>query len=104
VGQVTSLRDIVTSLRPRQRPYKDEDTLATIYASEPWTPESRAIIIVNGDDSTDPPAEAKALGLTYFLEVFIAQDFLEGWAKNHGGNVPEDEICPRLIEYAINDA
>ena len=25
------------------------------------------------------PAEAKRLGLKYFLEVFIAREFIEGW-------------------------
>src|SRR5215469_5482064 len=56
----------------------DDD--GVIYASEPWTPSSE-VIVADGPDS-GLPDEAKRLGLDYFLEVFIARDFLEDWLED----------------------
>ena len=68
MGQVMCLGDAVESLGEL-----DED--ATIYAAEPWTSDSTAIIAYE-PESGEVPAKAKELGLTYFLEVFLAQEFL----------------------------
>jgi hypothetical protein len=50
----------------------------TIYAAEPWAPGSQAVVAAEPDDG-GLPLEAQKLGLTYFLEVFVAREFLEGW-------------------------
>lgn len=79
------------------------DDEMTIYAREPWAPDSEATVELEPDDG-GLPSQAKSQGLAYFLEVFVAQEFVEGWL----GNMPEQptdlDICRRLIEYAVNDA
>ena len=75
----------------------------TIYASEPWTPDSEAIVAPESA-SGGPPEEAKRLGLIYFLEVFTARDFLEGWAANLHRETTLQEKWARVIKHAITDA
>jgi hypothetical protein len=73
----------------------------TIYARDPWTPSSDARLAVEGSED-----EKKTMteGLRYFLEVFVAREFLEDW-KPTQKNLPTDEqSCARLIGYATNDA
>lgn len=82
---------------------ESEDINATIYASEPWTPQSIAMIIEE-DSAGGPPAAASASNLTYFIEVEIAQRFLEdlqGSAQRLKSSV---DICRRLIADAEDDA
>jgi len=50
------------------------------------------------------PKEAVDLGLSYFLEVFIALDFIDGWLGNRVSAPSVKEQCDRLIRYAITDA
>ena len=60
---------------------RDLDSLdegSTIYAAEPWAEGSQAIV-ASEPDAGGLPAEAQKLGLKYFLEVFVAREFLEGW-------------------------
>ena len=76
---------------------------ATIYAEEPWTEGSAAIVEVEPDDG-GLPDEAKAGGLTYFIEVAIAREFLEGWAGNLRSEPTLEEKCDRLVRYAVFDA
>jgi hypothetical protein len=40
----------------------------------------------------------------YFLEVFIAREFIEDWVNSLGHRPTCREIAMRLWEYAINDA
>lgn len=40
----------------------------------------------------------------YLLEVFIAEEFLEGWKGSLGYKPTLEETAKRLYEYAINDA
>ncbi|MGO8919869.1 MAG: hypothetical protein ACLQJR_28550 [Stellaceae bacterium] len=71
----------------------------TIYAAEPWTPESAAILDEQDERpgySLDPKGDK-----TYFIEVFIAQDFLKEWVEE---GRPAREMCERLIYYATYDA
>ena len=66
----------------------------TIYAAEPWLPDSEAI------STAGPESEiARQRGLKYFLEVFIALEVLEPYAE-----IPSEEKCNRLIRYAETDA
>lgn len=76
---------------------------STIYASEPWTDSSTAVVARESESGRSPDA-AQELGLTYFLEVFIARQFLEGWTAHLDAEPTLQEKCARLIEYAINDA
>jgi hypothetical protein len=72
----------------------------TIYVREPWSASSEARVALEG--SVDE-AKIKTEALSYFLEVFIAQDFLEDWKKTQKAPSAE-HCCVRLIEYAMNDA
>lgn len=95
MGQVMTLADIVTRLSEFDHTY-------TIYAAEPWTPTSLAIIDYEPDEG-GLPAEALRLGLSYFLEIEIANDVVSGWINTQ---VRSDSAatCQRLIDYAVNDA
>jgi hypothetical protein len=79
------------------------DIESTIYALEPWTENSKALV-ASEPDSGGLPADAKELGLKYFLELFIARQFLEDWVGSLGTEPTLQEKCARLIQYAINDA
>ncbi len=79
------------------------DDASTIYAAEPWTPESAAVV------AAEPlgggvPAEAGHLGCKYFLEVVIAREFLDGWKIHFAGTPTIAQQCERLIQYAVTDA
>ena len=85
---------------------RDLDSLneaSTIYASEPWAQDSQ-VVVAPEPDAGGLPAEAKGLGLKYFLEVLLARDCLEGWATNLKREPTLQEKCARLIQYAITDA
>ncbi len=79
------------------------DIGSTIYAAEPWTEQSTAIVAPE-PQSGEPPERARQLGLKYFLEVAIARTFLEGWISNLGAEPTLTERCARLIQYAVTDA
>jgi hypothetical protein len=92
----TTLKNIVTELGSL-------DDAATIYAAEPWTSESEAIV------AHEPPAgglpkEASESGLKYFIEVAMARDFLDGWIASLDQSPSAQEKCDRLIRYAVTDA
>jgi hypothetical protein len=76
---------------------------ATIYASEPWTPQA-IVMIMEEDSAGGPPAAARASNLTYFIEVEIAQQFLEDLQGSTQRLQSSVDICKRLIAYAENDA
>jgi hypothetical protein len=76
---------------------------STIYAAQPWTANS-VVIVAPEPESGGLPAEAEKQGLKYFLEVFIARDFLEDWKANLDAEPSPQEKCARLIQYAITDA
>jgi hypothetical protein len=85
---------------------RDLNTLdegGTIYAAQPWAENSEAVV-ARQPESGCLPAEAKRAGLIYFLEVFIARDFLQGWMANLEMQPTLEQKCARLIEYAATDA
>ncbi len=85
---------------------RDLDSLdeeGTIYASPPWAEKSEAIV-AHQPETSGLPIEAERLGLTYFLEVFIARDFVESWMANLDAQPTLKEKCARLIQYAATDA
>ena len=85
---------------------RDLETLdeeSTIYAVEPWT-ESSAVVVEREPETGGVPENAQKLGMKYFLEIFIARDFLEDWTASLDAEPSLAEKCARLIDYAIHDA
>lgn len=74
----------------------DED--ATIVAEQPWTPSSRAQVVMSPESGV--VSDINRDGMIYFLEIAIAREFKEDWQR---GEV-ENAFCERLIQYASNDA
>ncbi len=80
----------------------DEDT---IFACEPWTEDSDAMVAPQ-----DPtvqygiPPEAAEAAMQYFLEVHIAREVVEGWLNNLDEKPTLTAICQIVIQYAIYDA
>jgi hypothetical protein len=95
MGKIMKLIDVIKAIDS----FDDE---LTIYASEPWRNDSLAIVDMEADDGL--PQLAKEKGLTYFLEVFVALEFMEDWLASLKKRPSDEDICMRLIEYAINDA
>jgi hypothetical protein len=95
MGQVVRLVDVIDRLSE----FDGEDT---IYASEPWTEESEAMVAREPNAGGLPP-EASRAGLKYFLEISIARDFVEDWIPSLDAR-PTSAVCQRVIDYAINDA
>lgn len=79
------------------------DENSTIYAAKPWTLNSEAIVAPE-PDTGGLPVEATQLGLVYFLEVFIARDFVNDWIASLPQQPSLDETCIRVIHYATHDA
>lgn len=96
MGKVKALVEIVKELGS----FGDEED---IYAREPWTPDSPAIVL-NRPESPGLPEEASNLGMVYFIAAFIAQEFLEDWVKAQSKKPTYREQCERLTQYAIHDA
>lgn len=81
----------------------DFDQAYTIYAAEPWTENSPAIVAYEPVEG-GLPADAFRLGLSYFLEIAIANDFLHDWSSAQKFPQKDTEKCQRLIDYAVKDA
>lgn len=77
------------------------DSQSAIFASEPWTADCEAFV---APESKMPPDSLERLKMKYFLEVFIARDFLDDWTASVEKFPTLEEKCARLIHYAINDA
>lgn len=75
----------------------------TIYAQKPWVPGSE-VIIEREPDNGCVPDNVKKMGMAYFLEISIANEFLEDWIASSDEAVSIENQCIRLIQYAINDA
>ena len=93
---MTPLIDLVRDLASLDRD-------ATIYAAEPWTCDSPAIVQLERA-SDELPEEAMRHGLKYFLEVFVAKDFLDDWQSTFKTPPTAEAQCDRLIRYAADDA
>ena len=77
--------------------WSDEET---IYVVEPWDGGAEALLSSATSDATDPIVQGGKC-YAYFLEGFIARDFLDDL------DAPDDvgeAACERLIRYAIDDA
>jgi len=83
------------------RDLEKHEAEATIYAAKPWNEDSLALVAFEPNDGTLPVG---AENLSYFLEVFVARDFLEDWIPSVDEEPTLQDRCARLIQYAINDA
>lgn len=79
------------------------DEECTIYASVPWGRNSDAVVAMEPENG-GLPESAKILGLEYFLEVSVANDVASDFALELGVEPSAEELCDRLIGYAVNDA
>ncbi len=75
----------------------------TIYVAEPWSNDAVAVVAAE-PAAGGLPTEAQNVPPTYFLEVSIAKEFLDGWTASESPTPSIDAACARLIQYAINDA
>lgn len=96
MGQVARLGDVVEKLAA----FDSEDT---IYAAEPWTEQSEAMV-AREPDRGGLPSEVSDAGMKYFLEIGIAKEFIEDWLGSLEEQPTPSSICRRLISYALNDA
>ena len=92
-----TLLDIVAQLN-------DFDETQTIYAREPWNEGSEAVVAPEDESGTLVPPRLQANGFSYFIEVFIAKDFLHDWRESTSSTPSDREACARLIQYARYDA
>lgn len=96
MGKVVTLREIVGTLGSL-------DPELTIYAREPWSPDSDAMA-EREPEHGGTPGEYGSAGMVYFLEVSIAQDVLHSWKASQPRPPSLEEQCRRLVQYALYDA
>jgi len=96
MGQIMRLGDVLDRL-------SEFDSEDTVYASEPWTEDSDAMVAREPDQGGVPPGASDA-GMKYFLEVSVAQVFKEDWLVSSKDEPTLSATHQRLIDYAINDA
>ena len=73
----------------------------TIYLVRPWNRGAEAMLVSPSPDTTEPVIRL-GIRYDYFLECFIVRDFIEDFLAS--GERSDQEICERLIRYAIYDA
>ncbi len=72
----------------------------TIYVVEPWSADAESLLSSAAPDTQEPVVQGGKI-YAYFLEGFIARDFLDDLGA------PDDlgvAACERLIRFAIDDA
>ena len=100
MGKIVKLIELVERLAE----WDDDEN--TIFACEPWTEDSDAMVALP-DPERKPyeiPLEAAEAGMNYFIEVFIAREFVEGFIASLDEKPTLAAICQRLIYYATYDA
>ena len=78
------------------------DREQTIYAIPPWSESSEASL-ASEPEADLVPKHLSALGFAYFLEVFVAQEFISDLTLSGPSSTPS-QLCRRLIQYAERDA
>jgi hypothetical protein len=73
-----------------------------IYVAPPWSCEAQAVVIDPASDTTEA-ITIDGTRFEYFLETFIALEFIEDYVKSSRATLSQRQICERLILYAIND-
>ena len=89
--------------------FDDEGTIFVQKINGYYHPKSEAVVIEMTDEElemkTSEVAKIRCPGKSYFLEVFIVREILDGWASSHDGKQPNtDQACQFLIHYADHDA
>ena len=74
------------------------DDADTIYAKVPWGA-GRLAVVAREPVEGGIPEDARRLGLSYFLEVNIAREFL----KDASSLRTPEARCERIIRYAVDD-
>lgn len=77
------------------------DPKATLFVRPPWAPSSDAALAVKG---TEEEERLRGQGLSYFLEVAIARNFLIESRDEHRRAPTTEAATRRLIKYASNEA
>jgi hypothetical protein len=85
---------------------------ATVFAAQVagrFTPESEALCLELTETESRAPidevAARRAPGKTYFLEIFVARDVLDGWKQMRGvTKLDADEATRVVLYYAEHDA
>ena len=75
----------------------------TIFARVPWSPDSEALIAPLTGDHRVPPSITER-GFSYFLEVAVSLEVMEGWHASQPTDSSLLAACERLIYYATHDA
>jgi len=91
-----SLIDIVQNIN-------EQDDGMTIYVEKPWSCSSKAALAIEPEDGC-LPAELESTEFEYFLEIFIAKEFLKDWTESMADFVSTEQQCERLIKFAQDDA
>jgi hypothetical protein len=79
-------------------------TLYVVGAPEAWNAESDTAFGVEDVETENPALPPEAEGRTYFLEVAVAREVLDGWRRNLDRPPTLDEAVERIIRYARFDA
>lgn len=87
-------------LRELLRFRRDWSEYQTIYVAEPWSGDADALLCSEPADMADPIIQS-GKHYAYFLEGFIARDFLDDLDASDDVS---QAACERLIRYAIDDA
>ncbi|MGA0601456.1 hypothetical protein ACO2Q3_12200 [Caulobacter sp. KR2-114] len=86
------------------RPDLLDDDDGAIYVARPWRPEAEALVVSPAPDGTEP-ISLEGTPLEYFLETYLAHEFLEDFAESDAGaGADPRQACERLIRYAQADA
>jgi len=88
-----TLRSLIAEINQLEPTY-------TIFAREPFTGDSDAVVYDTAPSYTYPQ-EVIDSGLSYFLEVELAKDLIDGLL---GPDADLDTRVARVIHYAIHDA
>jgi hypothetical protein len=99
------IRELVSNLAK----LPDEATVFAAKINGTFRPDSKAVILEMTDEELKRPvadvARQRAPGTSYFLEVFIIREVVEGWQSNHRGTSPTTEqALESIILYAEHDA
>ena len=94
---------MTTLLKMVERVRRTDKEEGTIYATLPWSCESLAIL-ADYQDTTEPILSGD-MRYSYFLEDFVMREFLESYLASLEGRAESaEQVCERLIQYALNDA
>lgn len=80
------------------------DEITKIYVAKPWSCDALAVLVSPSPDTTEPLMR-NGQTYDYFMETFLARDFLDDFAASlDGGTATNEQRCQRLVHYAVNDA